>query len=59
MEDVIFDIETDGLNPINNRITAIGVKNGFGEDALIDKDEKYILEEFWQMVSRKYPYLRD
>lgn len=58
MENVIFDIETDGLNPITNRITAIGVKNGFGEDALIDKDEKYILEEFWAMVRRKYPYLK-
>lgn len=58
MEHVIFDIETTGLNPVKDRITAIGVKNGFGEDALIDKDEKYILEEFWKMVRRKYPYLR-
>src|SRR3989339_1694868 len=58
METICFDIETTGLNPIKDRITAIGVKNGFGADALIDEDEKYILENFWEMVRHKGPYLR-
>lgn len=58
MENICFDIETTGLDPIRDRITAIGVRNEHGEDALIDKDEKRMLEAFWKMVGRKYPYLR-
>lgn len=58
MEDMCFDIETTGLDPFSSRITAIGVSNGFGTDAMVDKDEKYILEKFWEGVRRKYPYIR-
>jgi len=58
MDYVIFDIETTGLDPTKDRITAIGVRNGFGADAIVDKDEKYMLKKFWEMVKRKYPYLR-
>ncbi len=56
--DVCFDIETTGLDPLNERITAIGISNGFGTDAIVDKDEKYILEKFWEGIRRKYPYIR-
>jgi len=58
MNFICFDIETTGLDPIKDRITAIGVKNCYREEALIDKDEKFILEEFWKMIAKKYPYFR-
>ena len=58
MDYVCFDIETTGLDPIKDRITAIAVMNGFGADALVDKDEKRMLEELWAMLGRKMPYFR-
>lgn len=58
METMCFDLETTGLSPLNSRITAIGVSNGFGTDAIVDKDEKFILEKFWEGIKRKYPYVR-
>ena len=58
METICFDIETTGLSPVNDRITAIAVKSSYGEDALVEKDEKLMLEQFWDMVRRKYPYIR-
>lgn len=58
MEAMCFDIETTGLSPLNSRITAIGVSNGFGTDAIVDQDEKFILEKFWEGIKRKHPYIR-
>jgi len=58
MEEVCFDIETTGLDPFSSRITAIATSNGFGTDAIVDKDEKFILEKFWEGVKRKYPFIR-
>ena len=55
--DIIFDIETDGLDPIKNRVTAIGVKTEKSEFILIDKDESKILERFWRFLS-KFEYFR-
>jgi len=46
------------LDPIKDRITVIGVKNNYREEALIDNDEKVILKEFWKMIARRYPYFR-
>lgn len=56
--DICFDIETTGLDPLKDRITAIGICNGFCTDAIVDKDEKHILERFWVGLRRKYPYVR-
>lgn len=58
MDFICFDIETTGLDPIKDRITAIGMKSSRKEDALIGVDEKLILEKFWGMVQGKYPCLR-
>lgn len=49
---IIFDIETDGLNPIDNRITAIGLKTEKEEIILMDKDEAIILQQFWQYLKQ-------
>jgi len=57
-KELCFDIETSGLDPLKDRITAIGVSNCFGTDAIIDKDEKHILEEFWKGIKSRYPYVR-
>lgn len=58
METICFDIETTGLNPIQDRITAIGIKTSGMETAIIDEDERNILEKFWELVGWKYPYIR-
>jgi len=50
MERIIFDIETDGLNPIENRITAIGVKTEDKELVFMDKNEAKILTDFWNFL---------
>ena len=50
--ELCFDIETTGLDPLNDRITAIGISNGSVVSAIVDKDEKRMLEEFWMSVGR-------
>tara|TARA_Y100000310_G_scaffold268793_1_gene281583 strand:+ start:15438 stop:15947 length:510 start_codon:yes stop_codon:yes gene_type:complete len=47
---IVFDIETTGLDPLKDRIIAIGVKIGVSETAIIHNNEKKILEEFWNCV---------
>lgn len=58
MGDICFDIETTGLDPFKDQITAIGVGNSYGGEALVDKDEKQMLEDFWGMVRKNQPYIR-
>ena len=48
MRKMIFDLETTGLNPMKDRITAIGCKVFDGQDGFIcsEEDEKILLEAF-------------
>ena len=47
-----FDIETLGLDPLKDRITAIGVKTYYAEKVFTNKNEKTMLTEFWNFVKR-------
>lgn len=52
MKPIVFDIETDGLNPLENRITAIGIKTDKQEIVIMEEDERRMLERFWTFLSR-------
>jgi len=54
--DIIFDIETLGLNPLKDRITAIGIKTKNQEKIITHKSEKAILTEFWAYLRRTHPF---
>ena len=47
---LIFDIETTGLNPLIDRIICIALKSNGKELIIIDSNEKVILEKFWNYV---------
>ena len=52
MKDVIvFDISTDGIELLKNRIVGITTKSATEERILTYRDEKKILEEFWHYVN--------
>lgn len=46
MAKAIIDIETTGLNPMEHRIVAIGVKLGDRDIILMDESEYYLLVNF-------------
>jgi len=50
---IVFDIETLGLDPIKDRVTAIGLKTDAEELIITYKDEKRILNEFWDYLAKK------
>jgi uncharacterized protein YprB with RNaseH-like and TPR domain len=55
MTRAIIDIETTGLNPMQDRIVAIGVgvlneDLAMGKIIITNMDEKKLLEEFWGVV---------
>lgn len=54
--DIVIDVETTGLNPFEDRLTAIGirppVKDGKTE-VLLDINEKKMLREFWELFKGK------
>lgn len=58
MDYICFDIETTGLNPLQDRITAIGLRSKDAELAIIEEDEKKLLEYFWKAAANNYPYVR-
>lgn len=47
---IIFDIETTGLEPLKDRIICIAFKLNGKEEAIINTDEKVILEKFWNYI---------
>lgn len=47
---IIFDIETTGLDPLRDRIICIASKLNGKEEAIINADEKVILEKFWNSI---------
>lgn len=57
MKSIIFDIETDGLNPIKNRVTAIGIKTDKVEYIIMENDEAKMLERFWSFL-KKFEYFK-
>lgn len=48
--DIVYDIETEGLLPIQDRIVAIGCKTIETEVYFIDDDEAQLLKNFWQFI---------
>lgn len=50
--EIVFDIETDGLSPIENRIVMIGIKTEKEELIITSDNEKEIIEEFWQYLKQ-------
>jgi len=56
-KEIVFDIETSGLSPIKDRVTAIGLKTNVQEIVIMDNDESKILERFWRFLS-KFPYYK-
>ena len=51
-KDIILDIETDGLNPIQNIVTAIGIKTDKVEYVIMEQDEAKMLERFWSFLNK-------
>lgn len=50
---MIFDISSEGLEPVKHRIVGITVKTELEERIFTYRDEKKILEEFWDYVRNK------
>ncbi|MBI2176392.1 ribonuclease H-like domain-containing protein [Candidatus Woesearchaeota archaeon] len=55
--DIIFDIETTGLDPLTDRVVSIGVKVGAENTLIMDKDEAAMLNQFWGGL-RSYEWFR-
>ncbi len=47
MKEVVFDISSEGLEPIQHRIVGISVKTALEERIFTSRDEKHLLEMFW------------
>lgn len=50
MKYIIFDIETTGLTPLNDRVVSIGIKTKEDERILMNEDEKELIQEFWDYI---------
>lgn len=46
----IFDLSTEGLEPLKHRIIGITTKTETEEQIFTDRDEKKMLEDFWNYV---------
>jgi DNA polymerase III epsilon subunit-like protein len=56
MDNIIIDIETSGLDPIESRILAIGIvtlSDGEKVEIFMDQDEKKILSDFWEFIRKQ------
>ena len=47
---IIFDIETTGLDPLKDRIICIALNLNGKEEAILDIDENVILKKFWDFI---------
>lgn len=52
MEQICYDIETTGLDPFTDRITAIGIVTDKEDLVITDKDEKKMIEFFWNYLKQ-------
>lgn len=55
--DVVFDIETEGLEPPFDRIISIALKTRNEEVLIMKDDEVELLQEFWSFL-RKHEWFR-
>ena len=46
----VFDLSTEGLEPLKHRIIGVTTKTETEEQIFTDRDEKKILEDFWNYV---------
>jgi uncharacterized protein YprB with RNaseH-like and TPR domain len=53
MSNIVFDIETTGLNSMESRVTCISMLDLTSDNVttFIGEDEKHILESFWNSVT--------
>lgn len=50
---VAFDLSTEGLNPMQDRIIGITVKTATEERIFAERDEKVMLKQFWDYIKQK------
>lgn len=50
MKPLVFDLSTQGLDPLRHRIIGITTKSSTEEKIFTDRDEKKLLVAFWQYV---------
>jgi len=50
---IVFDIETTGLDPFKDRVVAIGVKTDTDECVITEKSEQVMLEKFWRKLEQQ------
>ncbi len=53
MKEVVFDISSEGLEPIQHRIIGISVKTALEERIFTSRNEKHLLEMFWAYMRNK------
>lgn len=51
-QSVVFDISSEGLDPLKHRICGISVKTSQEEQIFAERDEKIILERFWSYIEQ-------
>ncbi len=51
-QSVVFDISSEGLDPLKHRICGISVKTSQEEHIFAERDEKTILERFWSYIEQ-------
>ena len=52
MNTIIFDLSTEGLDPFKHRIIGITTKSKAEERIFTDRDEKKVLEDFWNYIRK-------
>lgn len=53
MTEIVFDISSEGLEPIQHRIIGISVKTALEERIFTSRNEKHLLEMFWAYLKNK------
>lgn len=50
---IVFDLSTEGLEPVKHRIIGISVKTSLEERIFTSREEKHLLEMFWAYMRNK------